>query len=52
MQSGRIVAQGEPSAVLSRFPEFSPQILRLFPGSKQLTVEGLLNNLTFVPKKV
>jgi energy-coupling factor transport system ATP-binding protein len=52
MQSGRIVAQGEPSAVLSRFPEFSPQILRLFPGSKQLTVEGLLNNLTFVPKTV
>lgn len=48
MQSGSIVAQGEPSSVLPCFPDFSPQILRLFPGSKQLTVEGLLNNPPFV----
>jgi energy-coupling factor transport system ATP-binding protein len=53
MQSGRIVAQGDPFSVLSNFPEFSPQILRLAPEIGQLTVDGFLAELTAgsVPEK-
>lgn len=42
MQSGQIAASGEPYAVLSRFPEFSTQVMRLFPGSGWLTPEDVL----------
>jgi energy-coupling factor transport system ATP-binding protein len=45
MQAGRIVAQGDPFSVLSSYPDFSPQILRLAPQAGQLTVDGLLAEL-------
>jgi energy-coupling factor transporter ATP-binding protein EcfA2 len=46
MQSGHIVAQGKPYLVLRDHPEFSPQMMRLFPESGWLTVESVLHSLS------
>ncbi len=45
LDGGTIVAEGRPAEVMPMWPEFAPQIARLFPGTGWLTAEDALAGL-------
>ena len=45
LREGEIVANGAPNDVFKAFPEFGPQVARLFPGSGWLTVDDAIVGL-------
>lgn len=52
MCAGRIVSEGIPAKVLRAYPDFSPQIARLFPDTEWLTIQDVLDGLGAVGSAV
>lgn len=49
MQSGQVIAVGSPLEMFLAFPEFTPQILQLFPQAGSLTPEDIFSRI--IPDK-
>ncbi len=45
MKRGQIVAAGPPREVFEEYPEFGPQMSRLFPGRGWLTVDDAVTGM-------
>jgi energy-coupling factor transport system ATP-binding protein len=45
MEGGKIVGEGESGVVMPAFPEFTPQIAKIFPGTGWLTLDDVIKGI-------